>query len=263
MTAPTIRALGRRDRMVISVCIGAVIVLAWGDLFLIDHRMSPTMRDNAMMLDMGMSMTAPWGIADVLFMTGMWIVMMVAMMAGSAMPVLLLFGALRTERKEHHVRLAVLAFALGYGVIWVAFSAGAAIMQWRLHDAALLSPAMSASSPRMAGSALMIAGAYQWTPFKEACLSHCRNPLGFLITNWRDGTIGAVRMGIGHGAYCLGCCGALMCVLFVVGIMNLAWVAALSLFILAEKIGPAFVVVSRGAGALMIVSGAMVLAGLV
>jgi len=109
----------------------------------------------------------------------------------------------------------------------------------------------------------MIAGAYQSTPFKEACLSHCRNPLGFLKTNWRDGTIGAVRMGIGHGAYCLGCCGALMCVLFVVGIMNLAWVAALSLFVLAEKIGPAFVVVSRGAGALMIVSGAMVLAGLV
>jgi predicted metal-binding membrane protein len=105
---------------------------------------------------------------------------------------------------------------------------------------------------------LIAAGVYQLTPFKGACLTQCRSPLGFLMTNWRDGNTGALRMGMRHGGYCLGCCWALMCVLFVVGVMNLAWVAALSVFVLMEKIGPAAAVVARAAGAVMIIAGILV-----
>jgi predicted metal-binding membrane protein len=144
-------------------------------------------------------------------------------------------------------------------LVWAGFSAVAAVAQWALHETAMLSAAMSASSPYVAGAILVAAGVYQLTPWKGACLQHCRSPLGFLMSNWRDGNLGALRMGFAHGAYCLGCCWALMCVLFVVGVMNLLWVAALTVFVLFEKVGPAGVIVSRTAGVAMIVLGLAVL----
>src|SRR6266542_4426778 len=101
--------------------------------------------------------------------------------------------------------------------VWTGFSVGATLAQYGLHQAAMLSPAMASSSSRLTGAILVAAGAYQLTSWKGRCLTHCRSPLGFLMTNWRDGTTGAFRMGFSHGAYCLGCCWALMCVLFVVG----------------------------------------------
>jgi predicted metal-binding membrane protein len=104
-----------------------------------------------------------------------------------------------------------------------------------------------------------VAGAYQLTPWKGACLTHCRSPLGFLMTHWREGRFGALQMGARHGAYCLGCCWALMCVLFVVGVMNLVWVAALTAFVLLEKAGPAGAIVARVAGAAMVLAGILVL----
>jgi len=119
----------------------------------------------------------------------------------------------------------------------------------------MLSATMAASSPRLGGAILIAAGAYQLTPWKGKCLSHCRSPLGFLMTNWRDGKLGAFQMGIHHGAFCLGCCWALMCVLFVVGVMNLVWVAALTGFVLIEKTGPAGVIIARAAGAAMVLLG--------
>ena len=119
---------------------------------------------------------------------------------------------------------------------------------------------MTASSPYLGGAILIGAGAYQVTPWKGACLTHCRNPLGFLMTSWRDGRLGAFRMGIGSGMYCLGCCWALMCVLFVVGVMNLVWVAALTGFVLLEKCGPAGALVTRMAGAAMLLAGIVVIA---
>lgn len=207
-------------------------------------------------------MDLPWTAADLFFTFVMWTVMMVGMMAGAALPVLLLFGAARAGRGERGVPLAVLMFGLGYITVWVGFSACAALAQWALHQAALLSQAMSASSPRLSGVILIAAGTYQLTPLKGACLTQCRSPLGFLMTNWCDGNSGALRMGVRHGAYCLGCCWALMCVLFVVGVMNLAWVAALSVFVLLEKIGPAGAVVARVAGVLMIAVGLLFFAAL-
>ena len=213
-----------------------------------------------MMAQMGMTIDMSWTAADVFFTFAMWAVMMVGMMAGTAAPVLLLFAAARAGRGDRGMRLAVLMFGLGYMTVWVGFSACAALAQWALHQAALLSPSMAASSPYLASAILIVAGAYQLTPWKGACLTHCRSPLGFLMTNWRDGRLGALQMGVRHGAYCLGCCWALMCVLFVVGVMNLVWVATLTGFVLLEKIGPAGTVVARVAGAAMVIAGILLIA---
>ena len=145
--------------------------------------------------------------------------------------------------------------------MWSGFSILAGLVQWVLHEAALLSPMMSAASPQLGGAILIAAGAYQLTPVKGACLTHCRSPLGFLIGHWRDGLSGALQMGLHHGVFCLGCCWALMCVLFVVGVMNLFWVAAITAFVLLEKVGPAGVWVARIAGVAMIAIGVRVALG--
>jgi predicted metal-binding membrane protein len=223
--------------------------------------MSAAMAHDRMMAEMGMTMDMPWGVADVFLAFAMWTVMMVGMMTGSAAPVLLLFAAMHARRGSQRVPRVVLAFGAGYLLVWTAFSAIAALAQWALHQAAMLSAAMTTSNARLSGGILIAAGVYQLTPFKGACLTHCRSPLGFLMSHWRDGTAGALRMGIEHGTYCLGCCWALMGVLFVVGVMNLGWVAALAIFVLVEKIGPAGVFVARAAGVAMVAAGALVSSG--
>jgi len=220
--------------------------------------MSAAMAHERMMAEMGMTMEMPWSAADFLVTFGMWTVMMVGMMTPAAAPVLLLFAAMHRGHSAGRVPRAVGAFGVGYLLVWTAFSAGAAFAQGALHHAATLSPAMATSSARLGGAILMAAGVYQLTPFKGACLTHCRSPLGFLMSHWREGTAGALRMGIAHGTFCLGCCWALMCVLFVVGVMNLLWVAAITIFVLVEKIGPAGAIVARAAGVVMIVAGALV-----
>jgi predicted metal-binding membrane protein len=220
--------------------------------------MSAAMAHDRMMADMGMTMDMPWSVADVLFTFAMWAVMMVGMMTASAAPVVLLFAGLHRARGAQGTPRVVFVFGGGYLLVWIVFSAGAALAQWALHRAAMLSPAMTTSSARLGGAILIAAGIYQLTPFKGACLTHCRSPLGFLMSHWRDGTAGALRMGIRHGTYCLGCCWALMCVLFVVGVMNLVWVATMTIFVLVEKIGPAGALVARVAGVAMIASGVLV-----
>ena len=247
--------LAGRDRLLVSICIALTIALAWVYLVRLAHQMAPAMAYSAAMAAMGMPMDAPWTPVDVLLTFFMWVVMMVGMMAGAAAPVLLLFASARARHGERGVSLAVLMFGLGYLTVWVGFSACAALAQWGLHQTTMLSSAMAASSPRLAGTILVAAGAYQLTPLKRACLAHCRSPLGFLMTTWRDGKLGAMQMGVHHGVYCLGCCWALMCLLFVVGVMNLGWVIALTGFVLLEKVGPAGVLVSRLAGAAMIGAG--------
>jgi predicted metal-binding membrane protein len=248
----SVAALPRRDRILIWACLIAITALAWGYLLYLDRQMSPAMEHGRMMAEMGMSMERPWTPADFLFTFAMWVVMMLGMMAGSVAPVILLFAATHARHGGRQMPLTVLIFGMGYVAVWVGFSVCAALAQWALHDAALLSPTMAASSSYVAGAILCVAGAYQLTPLKRACLMHCRSPLGFLMTRWRDGMLGALQMGMRHGAYCLGCCW----VLFVVGVMNLVWVAALALLVLFEKTGPAGGVVARVAGAAMIVAGA-------
>lgn len=233
-------SVNRRDRFLIAGCILLSTALAWAYLI---H------------LDRGMMMMSPrFGARDVLFTFTMWAVMMVGMMSPSAAPVLLLFASVHAKTTKRGVVMAVLVFGLGYITIWVAFSAAAALTQWALHHAALLSSDMAASR-RVGGAILIAAGIYQLTPAKSACLRHCQSPLGFLMSHWRDGLGGAFRMGLRHGAYCLGCCWALMGVLFVVGVMNLAWVAVLTAFILFEKIGPSGIWIARAGGVIIVAIG--------
>lgn len=207
-----------------------------------------------------MRMDAPWAAADIGLTFTMWAVMMVAMMGVTAAPVLLLFAKSHVRRAERGVPAAVVTFALGYIAVWCGFSGVATIAQWALHEAVLLSPAMATTSPRLGAALLIAAGVYQLTPLKHACLQHCQTPMSFLMSHWRDGVGGAFEMGLRHGIYCLGCCWVLMGVLFAVGVMNLAWVAALTVFMLIEKLGVGGARVSRVGGAVLIGVGLVVLA---
>lgn len=202
----------------------------------------------------------PWTPADLSALFAMWAVMMVGMMGPSATPMLLLFAAAQSKSGKQRAALSAGVFAMGYTFVWTAFSAGAAAAQWALHQAALLSPAMAVLSPRIGGAVLIAAGIYQITPWKSACLAHCRSPLSFLMTHWREGEWRAFGIGVHHGAYCLGCCWALMIVLFVVGVMNLVWVAALAAFVLLEKAGPHGTAIARLSGAALIVYGIVTIA---
>ncbi len=212
--------------------------------------MAGAMAYGQMMADMGMSVDAPWTLTDVVVTFVMWSVMMVGMMAPSAAPVMTLFTAMQRGRGGGFAPAIV--FGAGYLVIWIAFSVVAALAQWALHVGALLSPGMAVTSGHVGAVVLIAAGIYQLTPLKVACLTHCRTPLGFLMSHWREGTRGALAMGIRHGAYCVGCCWALMTLLFIGGVMNLLWVAALTLVVLIEKVAPGGTVIARTAGAMMI-----------
>jgi predicted metal-binding membrane protein len=250
------------DRILIWGCLSAITALAWGYLFFLDRQMALVMEHGTMMSGLSITMERPWAAGDLLFTFLMWVVMMVGMMMIPAAPMMLFFARAQARRSRRQVPLIVLVFGLGYVAVWVGFSVCASLAQWALHQAAILSPAMSTSSSYLSAAILCVAGLYQMTPFKRACLAHCQSPLGFLLTHWRDGFLGALRMGALHGAYCLGCCWALMGLLFVVGVMNLFWVALLALFVLLEKVGPAGVVVSRVAGTAMIAAGVLYFAGI-
>ena len=203
-----------------------------------------------------------WGIVDLVLMFVMWSVMMVAMMVPSAAPMILVFAKVeRNNRNSQSPFAPTAAFVFGYLVIWTAFSAVATLAQWGLHSAALLSPMMVSTSQVVGGGLLIAAGVFQWTPLKRACLVHCRSPLHFFMSEWRDGTSGALKMGSHHGAFCVGCCWVLMALLFVVGVMNLLWVAAIAAFVLIEKMVPRGEMVGRVAGVALVAAGVTILAG--
>ncbi len=258
---PPVPAPSRRHRALIASCIVLITALAWAYLVHLNHRMTSPLEGDSMVAAMGMVMNRPWGAGDLLLTFVMWAVMMVGMMAVPALPVLLLFAGMQARRADRGVVPAVPSFGLGYLIVWLAFSAGATAAQWALHEGALLSSTLATSSTSVAGVILVAAGAYQLTPLKTGCLARCRSPLGFLMSNWRDGSAGAFQMGFRHGIFCLGCCWALMAVLFVVGVMNLAWVGVLTLFILAEKIGPAGARLSRVGGAVLMALGVALVSG--
>jgi predicted metal-binding membrane protein len=252
-------ALPLRERVVIWLCVIGVTALAWTYLVRLGQGMAPAMPAGAMTADMGMAMDAPWALREVAFLFWMWAVMMVGMMAPSATPVLLLFAGLQARRTEGRAPFAVSLFALGYAIVWIGFCACAALAQWALHDTAVLSAPMNAASGPVGGAILCAAGAYQLLPFKGVCLARCRSPVSFLVMHWRDGALGALSMGARHGVWCLGCCWALMAVLFAVGVMNLVWVAALALFVLVEKTGPAGVAIGRAGSVMLLAAGVLML----
>jgi predicted metal-binding membrane protein len=248
-------SIARRERLLVFTCLAAVTVLAWVYLIHLGRQMSASMAEMDAMAKMGMPMEMPWTLKDVWLTFAMWAVMMVGMMTASAVPAVLVMAKSRMARGEGRLSPITLLFASGYLMVWVGFSAGAALAQWGLHEAALLSPAMTTTSAWLAGGMLIVAGVYQWTPLKQSCLAHCRSPFDFVVTHWQSGLSGALAMGLHHGAYCVGCCWALMGILFVFGVMNLLAVALLAALVLIEKAMPAGVMISRVVGAALVIAG--------
>ena len=243
------------DRAIVAAGLFGVAALGW--LYLV--RLG---RETAAMADMAMAMPqmTPWGLADVLLTFLMWAVMMVAMMVPSASPMILTFATINRKRLAAETPLIRTGlFLLGYLLVWAGYSVLAALGQWGLHAAALMTPAM-AVTPWLGGILLVAAGIYQFTPIKDVCLSRCQSPFGFILTQWREGAAGALIMGLRHGAFFMGCCWVLMALLFVAGVMNLLWVAVIAAFVLLEKVAPLGRVVSRLAGAALILWGAWLLA---
>jgi predicted metal-binding membrane protein len=245
----------RRERLIVWGSIAAMVVLAWLYLF---HTARPMAGMD--MSAMQMSGLYEWGLSTGILLFLMWAVMMIAMMVPSAVPMIQAFLAMNEERQNSSRPLVpVGVFLLGYLVVWTSFSALATLAQWGLHEAALISPMMIATSPVVSGGILLAAGVFQWTPLKRACLSGCRSPLSFLMSGWRDGTAGAFSMGLRHGAYCVGCCWALMALLFVVGVMNLLWIAVIALFVMAEKILPRGELLGHIGGVALVTAGIAVM----
>ena len=226
----SLESIVRRDRAVTAAALGALTLLAW--LYLVRLH-----GETAEMADMGMAIGA-WRLHDALMAVVMWAVMMIAMMLPSAAPMILVFTAINRKRRPDagtpHVSTAL--FVAGYLMMWTGFSVAAAAAQWTLQHVALMAPATMTVAPRVGAAFLILAAIYQVTPFKYACLARCQTPFGFLMAEWREGDAGAVLMGARHGLFCLGCCWVLMALLFVVGVMNLAWVAVLAGFVLLEKL---------------------------
>ena len=178
-------------------------------------------------------------LPNYLTMFAMWAIMMVAMMVPSALPMILLYSASVKKARADGGHLAPLAvFVLGYVVIWTLFSAFAALFQLTLQDIGIVNKMIVGTNPWLSGGLLILAGAYQMSALKDQCLRFCQHPVMFITKYWRTGRFGALKMGIIHGGYCVGCCWALMMLLFVGGVMNLLWVAAIAIYVLAEKILP-------------------------
>jgi predicted metal-binding membrane protein len=204
-----------------------------------------------------------WGLVTVLLLFVMWTVMMVAMMVPSAAPMILAFLTVNQRRQATDRPLVPVGiFLFGYLAVWTAFSAVATFAEWGLHQAAMLSTTMTATSTALNGGLLIAAGVFQWTPMKRSCLKGCRSPLSFLMSEWRDGTAGAFVMGLRHGAYCVGCCWFLMALLFVAGVMNLFWVAVIALFVMVEKISTKGELLAHVAGIALVIAGAALMAHL-
>jgi predicted metal-binding membrane protein len=252
----SLEAVLRRDRLIVLTGLIGLTILAW--LYLIVMA--------AGMQGMGMAMAAarfePWQPIDFVLMFLMWAIMMVGMMTPSAAPMILLFATISRKQSERGEPFAPTgAFVAGYLAVWAAFSVLATLLQWGLEQAALLSPMMVSTSPVLGGLLLIAAGLYQWTPYKDVCLNHCRSPLHFLMHHWRKGVGGAFVMGIEHGAFCLGCCWLLMGLLFFGGVMNLLWVAGIASFVLLEKVVPGGPLLGRVTGALLLLAGSVLLIG--
>jgi predicted metal-binding membrane protein len=208
----------------------------------------------------------PWDAAYAVIMLAMWWLMMIAMMLPSAAPMILLYARVVRHSSQPNTPTAVVAsasFAGGYLFIWLLFSVLAVLLQWALERlGALHSMMMWSTSIALSATLLLVAGLYQFSTLKTACLRHCRSPVEFISSHWRNGQWGAFRMGLAHGSYCLGCCWSLMALLFVGGAMNLVWIAGLAIVVLLEKLLPASRWFVRLSGGLLITSGILLLLSL-
>jgi predicted metal-binding membrane protein len=215
----------------VGVGLIAVTVTSWAYLLLVSTRMGD------MHSSLAMPMTSAWTVTDAVLMWVMWAVMMVGMMLASAAPMISAYA--KTARSHTPgIHASTGSFVASYLAVWTGFAAIATGAQWLLHGLAVVDMMGATTNHRVGGLILLAAGGYQFTSFKNACLRQCRSPLGFLLREWRDGKRGAIIMGAKHGTLCVGCCWALMAMLFVLGVMNLWWVALITAVVLVEKVLP-------------------------
>lgn len=243
------------DKIFVVAGLAGVVACAWAYLIPASLDMYGRMDGPATWM-----MEATWDADYLLLIFFMWAAMMVAMMLPSALPTILIFHkALRHDPEVSSPSRRMFAFVAGYILAWSGFSVAATLLQWGLAEAALLSPMMVSASPWLGGAILIVAGVYQWTPLKYACLRQCRSPLAFLMEHWQPGMPGALRLGLRHGLYCVGCCWALMLLLFVGGVMSLLWIGAITAFVLMEKLAPYRAQGGRLSGLALVLAGAWVL----
>jgi len=248
---PTLLELAlRHERMPVLVILILAPLISWIWIAVMARDMYGSMSGASAWM-----MTVRWDVPHLLLLWAMWAVMMTAMMLPSASPMLLLYGTIAKRSAQVSDARQIYAFAAGYIVVWAAFSAGATVLQRVLSGLLLLSPMMEITSPKAGAVLLFVAGVYQLTPLKLACLRTCQSPVGFLMSHWRTGWSGAFYMGLRHGAYCVGCCWALMLLLFAGGVMNLIVIAALTAFVAFEKLARSGVYGARICGIVLILAG--------
>jgi predicted metal-binding membrane protein len=245
----------KRDRAITALGLGAIALLAWFYTIFVASMGGGDMTGATS--HMAVPQDQRWSGVDFLLMFAMWMVMMVAMMLPSAAPIILLFARINRKRQQaQNPYLLTSLFAGSYAVVWAGFAVIATLANWLLHSRGLMTSMMGSALPLWGGGLLIAAGLYQFTPLKFTCLSKCRSPLAFLMSEWREGTLGTFVIGLRHGGYCVLCCWALMALLFVLGVMNLAWVTFLAAFVLIEKLASSGPWLSRASGLLLIGWGA-------
>lgn len=255
MATGTLEAVLRRDRAVTGTALASITGLAWVYLLWLGRSMHA---DAGMLAVVASPVPQPWDGARFVAMFVMWAVMMVGMMTPSAAPMILLYARVGRQAAQRGRPLAATGFfAAGYLLAWTVFSLAATLGQGALERSLLLTPMMAAASWGLGGLVLLAAGVYQWTPLKHACLSHCRSPLVFIQAHggFRRDAFGSLKLGFRHGLYCVGCCWALMALLFVGGVMSFFWITGIAAFVLLEKVAPAGGWLARTAGTLLAAAG--------
>ena len=269
MTDAVLETVLRRDRAIVAAALLVMAGLAWAYVLWLaaDMDMGGMDMSGFRMVPAGvvlmMPATAPWNATEFAFVFAMWAVMMVGMMTPSATPMILIYTRVGHQAAQQGKPFAASSwFASGYLLAWIGFAFVATFAQWALERGSLLTPTMAVASGTPSGIMLIAAGLYEWTPLKDACLRQCQMPLQFIQRHggFRPDAFGSLAIGARHGAYCVGCCWVLMALLFVGGVMNVLWIAAVTIFVLVEKVIPAGRVVSRIAGAGFFAAGVWMLA---
>lgn len=243
----------KRDRTILLGGLVVVTGLSWAYLLHMAWDLNDVIRSHTSAAMPSVHSWSAWEFGTALVM---WSIMMLGMMLPVVSPWLWAFGVVTREQDARSMPFPKISvFLLGYGTVWLAYSVLAATSQWLLQRFALLSHDWVMTNPILASVLLIIAGIYQWTPLRDACMSHCRSPFGFFLSNWREGTRGAYTMGVRHGVYCVGCCWAIMALALVFGVMNLLWMALVIVFLLLERANFFGLWMSRVAGTLLAVWG--------
>ncbi|WP_158671939.1 DUF2182 domain-containing protein [Bradyrhizobium guangdongense] len=267
MNTSALEAVLQRDRAVIIAALGVLAALAWSDLVWLadDMAMGGMDMTGYRMIPAGQALmmpaTSPWQPIEFAYVFVMWVAMMIGMMTPSAAPIILVYARIGRQTAEGRALARAAWFTSGYLLAWFGFSLAATSAQWALERAALLTPMMVSASKIVAGILLILAGLYQWTPLKDVCLSQCQAPLGFILSRggFRATATGSLMLGLRHGIYCLGCCWALMALLFALGVMNLFWIASLAILVLLEKVTPSGRLIARTVGVAYFVGGVWML----